>query len=491
MIKKIVGVMLAMAFMLSIVHPVSAATAKKATSSDISNDISFYISIYNQETRSYAVENTKLTVSRRMTIIDSVELLKEQESIEGYTVKNNVLMSVNLKESVIETTDESFGIKGFYMKRNGQTQPAEGVNRLIENGDIIEWIYGDLGLQSVVSAPTEEVASEVKGQTALWTDTIQEALADGCEFLTLNQETSTMYIIALGCSGKTADVKMVNELLSNIRQTAVYESPLIISRNILSLTFCGYDAAELVSQLSLYEGIDKNGIGGAIYGLIAYDSKQYAVPIDKINSRDSLISSILAKQGKTGGFKHNAYAQEDVETTALAITALSPYTERSEVKAAIDSGVEYLVKNQTSTGGFGISGEESSKSLSSVIVALSSVGIEIDDDRFVKDSKNLLDGLMEYRKNDGGFSELHGSPSNTSATEQAVIALCAIKQSDNPYKMKRSLSPPPQTKTEEKNLVVAITQPPRLITIILVTLSIAIVCLVLFISVMAKRKSKK
>ncbi|MFZ2539032.1 MAG: prenyltransferase/squalene oxidase repeat-containing protein [Oscillospiraceae bacterium] len=442
--KKIISMMLVVVLaLLAVVPTVFAAD-------DQSNEFSFFISIYNDIDQTNPVKNTKITAKSKTTVLQTLDLLKEKKLIVDYSVNNSIITSIELEDKTIETTSSTAGSAAFYTKRTaGKKQTVALVNQVIEDGDIIEWIYGYPAGRVYVPEKTENTTQvQTRPQTTHWTEDAQIAMEDGCEFLTLNQETSDFYIVALGCAGKTADVKKVNSLLSDIRQTKIYDSPTAISRNILSLTFCGYDATELVSQLTSFPNIIKQGIFGAINALVAYDSKQYSVSSTEINSREKLIQTIVSNQRSTGGFGINQAAKDDLDTTAMAMTALSPYSSDSEMKPAIDKAVEFLIKNQTPTGGFGFMGEESSESLSQVIIALSSLEIEIDDARFMNRNKNLLDQLLEYKNDDGGFSHIKGEASTAMSTEQAIIALSSIKQNDNPYKMTRALSPPPQTKTD-------------------------------------------
>lgn len=497
--KKAVGFILLTVFFLLAVFPVGVYAKKGSStsaSSEKASEESFYVSIYNERDRSFPVTNQKFTMNGRIAVIDTLELLKEEEFIEAYTVSDNVLTSLKLKESEIVAPQTLPKAVGFYLKRNGVKQPAEAVNRLVENGDILEWIYGNIAEapDTVVSAPPENTTDNNTTinntpKTEYWTEDIQKILLDSCEYLTLNQENSSYYIIALGSAGRTGDIKMVNELLSEVRQASKDAQPADIAKNILALTFCGYDASELVATLSEYENINSKSIEGSISALLAFDSKQYAVPIDKINSRDKLITSIIAAQRESGGFGETISTADNVGITALAVTALSPYIEREDVKAVIDKAVQFLLNSQTKTGGFAIYEKESSTSLSQVIVAISSIGTSIDDKRFMNYQNNLLDLLLKYLNDDGGFSEVAGEASSAIATEHAILALCAIKQGDNPYKMSRTLTPLPQVKNEQTITDAVISE--NLNTILFGILTVIIVIAVICISVALRITEKK
>lgn len=482
--KKKISLLLTVFMLLSCILMTGVAGA---TNDFQPTEYSFFISFYNDTDRTYAVENTKITVEYNMTIFQTLDLLKEQELLVDYQLDGNDLKSITLTEQKIETTAAKNMV--FYTKINGQKQSADTLDRLIANGDIVEWIYGTLP-EEVYVPPETEVSSQVepKPQTKAWTEQAQAAITSGCEFLTLHQETSNFYMIAMGGAGKTADVKMVNDLLSNIRKTKLYSSPSEIAKNILSLTFCGYDASELVETLASYPNIGKQGIMGAINGLLAYDSKLYSVPSDQLNTRETLIKTIVTSQRESGGFGVRRSSEADLDTTALAITALSPYYERSDIQKVIDKAVDFIIENQTQTGGFTAAGKESSESLSKVITALNAIGIENNDPRFVKNKVSLLDRLLRYKNEDGGFSQIQGGTSAAAPTEQAIMALCSIKINDTPYKMTRPISPLPTQKTEDGIAQAVKLHPLRTLGVVVLVLLLGL--LITAIILMKKRAKK-
>ena len=90
-------------------------------------------------------------------------------------------------------------------------------------------------------------------------------------------------------------------------------------------------------------------------------------------------------------------------------------------------GLAILSDRQNENGGYQFNENEqaSCESVAQVMVALAELGFKLDDDRFVKNGKTLLDGLMQFQQADGGFSHLVGGESDLLATEQAFYALVA------------------------------------------------------------------
>ncbi len=64
-----------------------------------------------------------------------------------------------------------------------------------------------------------------------------------------------------------------------------------------------------------------------------------------------------------------------------------------------------------------------------MIVALNTLGIPLEDPRFVKAGLTLWDVLATYQVEDGSFEHIHGAGSNPIATEQAYYGLVSLARS--------------------------------------------------------------
>jgi hypothetical protein len=208
------------------------------------------------------------------------------------------------------------------------------------------------------------------------------------------------------------------------------------SKLILSVTAVGKDAQNvggynLLSYLSNYNNVSKQGINGAIWALIAVNAKStYDFPIAKgvavQTTRTLLIDKILATELKTGGFTLYG-SQADIDMTAMAVQALAPYyNSRADVKAAIDRALSLFSAKQSSTGAYQSGGIYNAESTAQVLTALSVLSINATTDgRFVKGSQNVLTGLLSYYLGSGSFSHTTGGSSNPLATQQSFYALAA------------------------------------------------------------------
>ena len=203
------------------------------------------------------------------------------------------------------------------------------------------------------------------------------------------------------------------------------------SRLILALTAIGKDVTDadnhnLLNGLGDMEYIRKQGINGPIYALLALDSGNYPVPENGDVSREALIRTILDAQLPDGGWALSGNdAQPDM--TAMALQALARYYGiDSEVAFAVEDGLTVLSEIQNDDGGYSGDDGATSESVSQVIVALTALGIDPDkDERFIKDENSVLDALIQYYVNGGGFKHILSGKRDGMATEQAYYALTA------------------------------------------------------------------
>jgi len=208
------------------------------------------------------------------------------------------------------------------------------------------------------------------------------------------------------------------------------------SRVILALTAIGKDPTnvagyDLTKPLSNFDQTCFQGINGSMFALIALDSHGYDLPTADEGitqaTKDMYIGLLLEKQLENGGWCLTG-DQMETDMTAMALQALSNHCDREDVAQAVERGVEALVQAMNADGSFATNDGTSSESVSQVIVALSELGISLNDERFVRDGRTLMDRLMDYRMADGGFCHLIGEETNQMATEQAFYAMVAARR---------------------------------------------------------------
>ena len=212
------------------------------------------------------------------------------------------------------------------------------------------------------------------------------------------------------------------------------------SRVIVALASLGYDARNVAGyDLTLPLGdFDKTvwqGINGPIWALIALDTRDYPMPQNNAAktqaTRDMYIKEILDSQLADGGWALSGNVA-DPDMTGMALQALSKYQDRAEVKAATDKALTRLSQLQQENGGYTSWGTENSESVDQVIVALCSLGISLNDERFVKNGNTLLDNLFTFYdgKTDCFKHTVDGSGSSQMAAEQGLYAIAAVKRAN-------------------------------------------------------------
>ncbi|MGN1230930.1 MAG: prenyltransferase/squalene oxidase repeat-containing protein [Anaerotignum sp.] len=212
------------------------------------------------------------------------------------------------------------------------------------------------------------------------------------------------------------------------------------SRVVLALTAIGADPSDvgrydLLQPLADFEKVTGQGINGAAWALLALDSGGYEIPIVpdvKIQAtRQMYVEQILSKQLADGGWNLSGEGSADPDVTGMVLQALSKYTEQPAVKTAVEQALTCLSHLQDETGGFSSYAVETSESVAQVIVALGELGINFQDERFVKNGNTLLDALLGYWNADGSFRHTPSGESNLMATEQGFYGLVAAQRAMN------------------------------------------------------------
>lgn len=187
-------------------------------------------------------------------------------------------------------------------------------------------------------------------------------------------------------------------------------------------------AIDLVAEGTYnWQGDDLGGQGlnGWIFALLTMDAVGAEVPADARYSRQDMLDAIVSAQLPEGGFSLGGGAM-DVDITAMALQALAPY--QQQYPEVIDAALNALSAAQTVTGGFESWGAQSSESCAQVILALTALDIDpVEDGRFQKNQRNVVEALMDFRLSDGGFAHEKDGPLDAMACEQAMQALTAME----------------------------------------------------------------
>lgn len=210
------------------------------------------------------------------------------------------------------------------------------------------------------------------------------------------------------------------------------------SRVILALTAIGKNPADaagfnLLLPLGDFDETVRQGVNGAIFALLALDSGGYEIPeapeAETQATRELYVGELLRREIPDGGWALTG-GTPDADVTAMALQALAKYRDRQDVEDAVQRGLAALSALQEPNGAYLSWDEENSESVCQVIVALTELGISLDNERFVKNGQTLPQVLERFACEDGSYRHSLNGNSDEMATEQAFYALAAIHRAE-------------------------------------------------------------
>lgn len=201
--------------------------------------------------------------------------------------------------------------------------------------------------------------------------------------------------------------------------------------------------------------IGEQGIMSLIYGLHLLNNGC------KSNARtcDEVIDELLSLQLADGGWALNG-AYGDVDVTAMTLQALAVHYDDAAVKTAINRALDFLSDRQLENGTYSSYGQANPESISQVIIALSSLGIDAaTDGRFIKNGNTVFDGLNLFLLSDGSYCHKGGEKTNPTSTVQALCAFVAYSNLKDGKKFYVFSQKAPPVQEPETNEPPKVTQP--------------------------------
>ncbi|WAA12250.1 DUF4430 domain-containing protein [Fervidibacillus halotolerans] len=264
---------------------------------------------------------------------------------------------------------------------------------------------------------------------------VQEIVNEVVQYLQANSSFHWQSYIAYPYLNKEIPDTVVGDVVDEIKSSqGNFRNVTELEKTILILTAAGKDAKQvagydLIDLLGNHENMTKQGNNGPIMALIALDSGNYEIPKDALWTREKLIDMIIENQLASGGWSLVG-DHPSTDITGMALAALSPYQKKENVRNAIDKAVQWLSNEQTETGGFyeELNGGEASESIAQVIIGLTANQIDPTGDLFTKLKGNLVQRLISFFREDGGFAHLPSDKySNSISSNQALLALVAYQ----------------------------------------------------------------
>lgn len=252
-------------------------------------------------------------------------------------------------------------------------------------------------------------------------------------------------VFGLARSGLKAPQKYFDTYYKNVEDYIVSVDGVLsrkknteYSRVILALTAIGKNPADaagfnLLLPLGDFDETVRQGVNGAIFALLALDSGGYEIPeapeAETQATRELYVGELLRREIPDGGWTLTG-GTPDADMTAMALQALAKYRDRQDVEDAVQRGLAALSALQEPNGAYLSWDEENSESVCQVIVALTELGISLDDERFVKNGQTLPQVLERFACEDGSYRHSLNGNSDEMATEQAFYALAAIHRAE-------------------------------------------------------------
>lgn len=208
---------------------------------------------------------------------------------------------------------------------------------------------------------------------------------------------------------------------------STHEERSASSRQKYALALAAAGSTDQYIYETMQDSIGQQGVMSWIYGLHLLNNG-YTSHEHTLNSVKETLLSLQLADGGWAVMGTNA----DVDVTAMAVQALAPHYKESEVEEAVDNAIKLLSERQLSTGDYASYGVGNPESTAQVLVALSTLGIDCqNDERFIKEGNTLFDGIQSYRLEDGVFCHKQGEGYSEAATVQVFCSMVAYQRMIN------------------------------------------------------------
>lgn len=212
-----------------------------------------------------------------------------------------------------------------------------------------------------------------------------------------------------------------------LEQRGKFAKVLDLTRTALAYSAAGGNinniaGIDLYPFLMNHDGIDSEGAAAAAAAYIT-SNNSISNTYERTNRYPDLIFyQLLEMQLADGSWAKAGQTIGDPAVTARVLTALAPAAGSEQTEEPVQKAVQWFRNNQQPDGGF----DGKTTTSAEVIVGLSSLGIDAAD--FAQEGgASLLDHLLASKLSGGGFSQIPGSGSDTSATVTAYLAMTSYK----------------------------------------------------------------
>lgn len=355
---------------------------------------------------------------------------------------------------------------------NGAEVDLPAVEYLLNNGDRIVFEYGSARQEEPtapvhsetttssrvtrppVSAPSSASGTSVSSSSTAPTSTVKttsvshtqttadtsfaaaeaDAVAQSLTYLRIMPGDNAALVFAAYRRPISESIKQNLEVRARSAAAAadMFETAeVLINADAAGMNTADIGGADLQNNIKNSENIAGSGFRGMAMSALALSHCAQVEGEESVNTPTRMMTVIMQNQNPDGGFAETFGADSDVYLTALAVTALSDYRARADVAACIDRALLWLLNHQFADGSFpDEGGEPSAVCTASVVIALNSCGLGVEDERFVKEDNPLSALMRSFNGNAfvgaGGFEDI-------AATESALLAIYSNDHAANPY----------------------------------------------------------
>ena len=273
---------------------------------------------------------------------------------------------------------------------------------------------------TVQAAPTDGWTDEAEQAYQTVTQLVIQRVSESKDYLaTATQEENAKAVYALWISGADVPDGFYDDYLRALanwmdiaakRGKAGYVPGAVRTVAAMGLDVTNFAGHDLMDALRKPELVDADE--DRLDMLMDLDAAGDAGKTDGFSAlREQLLTEALARQQSSGEFRYTSKWPTELKRTgvndepdrfdyilltAKSVQALAPYQSRTDVSAAIDKALNYLSEQQLPSGGFVKYGDEDVAEDAAVLEMLAALGISLADERFTKDDRTVLDGMMGW-----------------------------------------------------------------------------------------------
>ena len=270
------------------------------------------------------------------------------------------------------------------------------------------------------AAPTDGWTDEAEQAYQTVTQLVIQRVTESKDYLaTATQEENAKAIYALWTSGADVPDGFYDDYLRALanwmdiaakRGKAGYVPGAVRTVAAMGLDVADFAGHDLLAAMQRPELVDADE--DRLDMLMDLDAAGDAGKTDGFSAlREQLLTEALARQQSSGEFRYTSKWPIELKRTgvddepdrfdyilltAKSVQALAPYQSRTDVSAAIDKALNYLSEQQLPSGGFLRYGDEDVAEDAAVLEMLAALGISLADERFTKDDRTVLDGMMGW-----------------------------------------------------------------------------------------------